>query len=232
MPDAPPHHETGQKAQQHVSGTPAIPLTTRPASLPSHGAPADDTAALTRAAARGDAESFSVLYERWFGRALTAAHRLTGRDEAFCLDVVQDAMLRAARRIPPLPNEAALGAWLCRVVHRAALDRLRAERRRTAREQATAPHARPPTHDPDATPTATLDDEIAWLRARLRELPPDENRLLGARFAHGHTLAQVGAALGITGDAAHGRIRRVLNRLARQGPTAPRPPANRQDHQP
>jgi len=217
-------------------GTPAIRLTTLPASLPSHGSAADDTAALTRAAARGDAASFATIYERWFGRALTAAHRLTGRDEAFCLDVVQDAMLRAARRIPPLPSEAALGAWLCRVVHRAALDRLRAERRRAARERATAPQSRTtahaPTHAPDATPSDSLDDEIAWLRARLRELPPDESRLLGARFAHGHTLAQVGAALGITGDAAHGRIRRVLKRLTRQDPTAPRPPADRQDHQP
>ena len=222
-----------------MNGPSAIPLDSLPVPLPSHGSATDDTAALTRAAARGDAESFGVLYKRWFGRALTAAHRLTGRDEAFCLDVVQDAMLRAARRIPPLPTEAALGAWLCRVVHRAALDRLRAERRRTARERAAAPQSRSPahtpTHAPDATPSDSLDDEIAWLRARLRELPPDDLRLLGARFAHGHTLAQVGAALGITGDAAHGRIRRILNRFAHQPPTEPtahRSPTDRQDHQP
>lgn len=213
-----------------MNGPSAIPLDSLPVPIPSHGSAADDTAALTRAAARGDADSFSTIYERWFGRALAAAHRITGRDEAFCLDVVQDAMLCAARRIPPLPTEAALGAWLCRVVHRAALDRLRAERRRCARERA----ARPPNQVAPARDT--LDTEIAWLRARLRELPPDDRRMLGARFAHGHTLAQVGAALGLSGDAAHGRIRRVLNRLARQvrpnDHTAHRPTADRQEHKP
>ncbi|QKK08214.1 MAG: hypothetical protein HND58_08515 [Planctomycetota bacterium] len=110
---------------------------------------------------RGDTAAFGTIYERWFDRALSAAHRLTGRDESFCLDVVQDAMLRAARRLPALPHEAALGAWLCRAVHRAALDRLRAEKRRAARERSSAGQVHPtPGRPPEA-----LDEDIAWLRA-------------------------------------------------------------------
>ena len=214
MPDAPPQHQTGQK-ETSVSGSPAIPLRTLDLTPPSHGSAADDTAALTRAAARGDTAAFGTIYERWFDRALSAAHRLTGRDESFCLDVVQDAMLRAARRLPALPHEAALGAWLCRAVHRAALDRLRAEKRRAARERSSAGQVHPtPGRPPEA-----LDEDIAWLRAQLRELPPDDGWMLGARFGQNRTLAQVGASLGLTGDAAHGRIRRALQRVARKAPT-------------
>lgn len=212
-----------------MSGTPAIPLRTLDLTLPLHGSAADDTAALTRAVARGDTAAFGKIYERWFDRALSAALRLTGRDESFCLDVVQDAMLRAARRLPPLPDEAALGAWLCRVVHRAALDRLRAERRRVARERTSLEHARAPEdHGGDA-----LDEDIAWLRAQLRSLPPDDGWMLGARFGQSRTLAQVGAVLGLTGDAAHGRIRRALRRVARTAPAHDRTPRpDRQDRTP
>lgn len=163
----------------------------------------DDTEALTRAIARGDTRAFGVLYERWFDRLLAAARLLTGRDEAFCLDVVQDAMLKAARRIPTLTAEPALDRWLCRVVHRAALDRLKHERRRLARERSRQP----------AEPTAELDERLAWLRERLRELPAADRSLLAARFARGRSLAQIGAETDTTPGAAHGRIRRVLQSL-------------------
>lgn len=189
-----------------MSGAPAMH-----AGLPAaHGSEADDTASLTRAAARGDEQAFAAIYERWFDRALAATHRLTGRDESFCLDVVQDAMLRAARKIPPLPSEAALAAWMCRVVHRAALDRLRADRRRLARERTSAA--------PSRASTAVLDEEIDWLRSRLRQLSADDRSLLAARFARGRTFEQIATATGLSRDAAHGRIRRALQRLTRQPP--------------
>ncbi|MBK7404740.1 MAG: sigma-70 family RNA polymerase sigma factor [Phycisphaerales bacterium] len=165
----------------------------------------DDTEALTRAIARGDTRAFGVLYERWFDRLLAAARLITGRDEAFCLDTVQDAMLKAAKRIPTLPSEAALDRWLCRVVHRAALDRLRRERRRVAREGRHAPGA--------GLPASGLDEHLAWLRERLRELPPQDRHLLAARFARARTFEQIGEETGSTPGAAHGRIRRLIHAL-------------------
>lgn len=163
----------------------------------------DDTAALTRAAARGDPRAFGVLYERWFDRAYAAARQLTGRDENFCLDVVQETMLRAARRMPSLPSEAALSRWLCVAVHRVALDHLRAERRRRGREVGRGePHRAAPD-----------EDRIAWLRDRLRELPSEDRFVLGARYFRARTLDQIGTELGTTGDSAHGRLRRLLERL-------------------
>lgn len=180
-----------------------------PATTPAVDAPrADDTKALTKATARGDTRAFGVLYARWFDHAYATARRLTRRDEAFCLDVVQEAMLKAARRIPTLPNEAAMSAWLGTVVHRAALEALRAERRRLAREHRARSHTIPTTD-----PADDLDDRIAWLRGQLRELSVQDRSLLAARFVRGRTLAQAGEEAGLTGDAVHGRVRRILRRL-------------------
>ena len=64
----------------------------------------------------------------------------------------------------------------------------------------------------------------------------DDGWMLGARFGQNRTLAQVGASLGLTGDAAHGRIRRALQRVARKAPTHENQnrnaPSDRQDHTP
>jgi RNA polymerase sigma-70 factor (ECF subfamily) len=186
-----------------------VPQTTHAPPEPAdHAAPApDDTGALTHAIARGDTRALGILYQRWFDIAYTTARRLTGRDEAFCLDVVQDTMLKLARRVPRLETEAALAAWLGRVTHRTALDRLRTERRRTVRDRkrgatGTAPDAQ-----------TELEHQIRRLRARLRALPPEDQSLLAARFARERTLAQTGEDHGLTDDAAHGRIRRALRAL-------------------
>lgn len=167
----------------------------------------DDTDEITKAIARGDTRAFGLLYERWFDRAYAVARRLTGRDEAFCLDIVQDTMLKAARRVPRLPTEAALAAWLGKALHRTALDHLRADRRRMAREQR-------PQH-PQGSGRDTLTERLAWLRTQIRELPPEEQSLLAARYARDRTLAQTGEEHGLSADAAHGRIRRTLRTLQR-----------------
>ncbi|MCC7388201.1 MAG: sigma-70 family RNA polymerase sigma factor [Phycisphaerales bacterium] len=186
-----------------------MPQTTHaPPEPAAHAATApDDTGALTHAIARGDTRAFGVLYQRWFDIAYTTARRLTGRDEAFCLDVVQDTMLKLARRVPRLDTEAALAAWLGRVTHRTALDRLRTERRRTARERSRE------TSRPATDAKTELEHQIRRLRAQLRALPTEDQSLLAARFARERTLAQAGEDHGLTGDAAHGRIRRALHAL-------------------
>lgn len=160
--------------------------------------------ALTRAIARGDEAAFERFYNDWFEPAYAIARALTRRDESFCLDVVQDAMLKAAKSMKPIDTHDQLAAWMRRVVHTAALDRLRAERRRLARERDA--HAQP-------GPLAPLDDRIAWIRAELAKLPPEERSLLAMRFGRDKTLETTAAAHTLTPGAAHGRIRRILARL-------------------
>jgi len=165
---------------------------------------------LTAAVARGDEQAFAAFYELWFDRTLALARKATRRDESFCLDVVQDCMLRVVRAMRPLDTESAVEAWMARAVLTTAIDRLRADRRRTRREQEAA---RGEQDDAHPATEAEVTERNAWLIAHLRELPERDQQLLAARFGDDKTLAEVGEALGMTGHAAHGRIRRIIARL-------------------
>ncbi len=159
---------------------------------------------LTRAIARGDEAAFERFYHDWFETAYAMARTLTRRDESFCLDVVQDAMMKAARSMKPIDTHEQLTAWVRRVVHTTALDRLRADRRRLARERASPAHANTPS---------PLDERIEWVRAELGKLPPEERSLLSMRFGRSGALDTTAAAHGMTPGAAHGRIRRIIARM-------------------
>ncbi|HYE62250.1 MAG TPA: sigma-70 family RNA polymerase sigma factor [Phycisphaerales bacterium] len=176
-----------------------------PAASPLGQAGGFDIAWATRGTTRGDARAFEVLYRAWFGRVYAYARGLTGRDESFCLDVTQEVMLRAARSIPELHTEAALAAWLSRACVSAAVDLVRREQRARRREQAVA------TSEQHAD--AGMRQDLQWLRDSLRQLPETEHLLLMQRVVNGLTLREAAASVGIGEHAAHGRVRRALQRL-------------------
>jgi RNA polymerase sigma factor (sigma-70 family) len=167
----------------------------------------------TSALAKGDAAVFSAFYRFWFPRLLGLAKRATGRDEAFALDVVQDAFVRVIRAPKRCGSEGELSAWLRAITLSAAVDRLRREARREARE---AKRRADSTHAPDAAVTLDAAECLAWLAARLEELAPDDRDLLRLRFEVRQTLGEISARGGghTAGWAAvHGRIRRAVDRL-------------------
>jgi len=167
--------------------------------------------------ASGDAEAFTRFYRAWFDRCVAEARRATGRDEAFCLDVVQDAMMRVIRSIPRagLDGDDAVAAWLRTVVRSCAYDRLRAERRRAKREARRGPdfdHASSARHQrPDE-----VDRQLAWLARELASLPREQARLVHLRYRLGWTLARIGRATGLTASAADGRISRAVTAIRRR----------------
>lgn len=175
-------------------------------------APAAPTWPLTAAIARGDEEAFAEFYQRWFDRVYAKARSITRRDEAFCLDVVQDCMMRVVRSMRPLNNEPAVAAWMARTLFTTAMDRLREDQRRARREREVARRDSRSAAD-DLSGTLEREEQEAWLRARIDELPADDRQLILDRFEHGKTLDAIGGAHGITLHAAHGRIWRILARL-------------------
>ncbi len=173
-----------------------------------------DVARLTRGIRRGDAAALDHFYRAWFDRLYARARGLTRRDESFCLDVVQETVLRVIRGVRPMDTDAQLERWLARVVHTSALDLLRRESRRTARERRRAGEPGSVQSGADAAAQA---ERIAWLHASLARLPPAERTLLGFRFGRSRTLEASGAAAGVSGDTAHGQVRRAIARLRRAG---------------
>lgn len=156
---------------------------------------------LARAAARGDDRAIGVLYERRFATVFQAARAATGRDEHFCLDVVQECFLRVLRAAPALArlkDADHVDRWLVRVAQSSALDLLRAEQRRSRRERLAA----------RARPTGVLEELIARLDADLSRLSSQERDLLRLR-ASGLTLHGIAEMVGTTIGTVHGRLRRL-----------------------
>ena len=170
---------------------------------------------LTEAVSKGDPVAVEAFYRAWFDRAYRLARSLTGRDESFCLDVVQDAMLRVVRSLPRLDRAEALERWMARTVHATAIDRLRREARRARHEARSGERAVRAGAEagPAAGEALEVEEEVAWLRAQLARLDAVDGALLRERFERGKTLRAAGRAVGMTGHAAHGRIRRVIARL-------------------
>ncbi len=159
----------------------------------------------------GDRDALGAFYERTFDLLFREAARATGRDESFCLDVVQDAFLRLVRRPPRVDGAAALHAWLRRVVVSAACDRLRAEARRMERERRSAA-ACPRAAERDAVEAGERLARLRRERARLDETAD----LPVLRHRAGSTLGSLGALFGLSGSAVDGRITRALARLRRR----------------
>jgi RNA polymerase sigma factor (sigma-70 family) len=194
-----------------AGATPITPLA-RIALMPDAVTPArdaaDPVAALTRGVASGDPAALAALYELYFEFTLRAARGVTRRDESFCLDVAQEAWLRVARSLSPCDGTRHFEAWLARVVRTAALDILRREVRRRARERRRAA--------PDQTvrpADRSAAEELAWVRDRIAELEGADGDLFRSRFALDRSLDQAGRSAGLSGDAAHGRLRRLVARL-------------------
>ena len=94
---------------------------------------------------------------------------LTKRDESFCLDIVQDTVLKLVRFIRPVDEMHTLDAFIDRVTHTTAMDRLRKEARQRRTHLAT--------DEPQDT-----TDRIEWIRAQLEELGESDRLLIRLRF--------------------------------------------------
>jgi len=168
-----------------------------------------ETRTRTAAIASGDTEAFSRFFNEWFEWMGREAGRLSGRDDAFCADIVQDSMMRVIRSLKPLDGADDLRRWLRVVVRSCVYDRLRADARRQARDRAAG---RAASRQPDAL----LQGRIRWLERELQSIGDANADLLLMRYRFGWTLQQIGAAVGLKTGAVDGRLRRLLGILRRR----------------
>ncbi|HMO25572.1 MAG TPA: RNA polymerase sigma factor [Tepidisphaeraceae bacterium] len=161
----------------------------------------DSIADLTLAMSRGDRAAVEAFYRRYFDWMYRVAGSATRRDESFCLDIVHDAVIRVVRVVRPMQTQAHFENWLRLVVRTCALDRLRADARRTKREA---------TRVPTMTHAEPALDQADVLTAALARLDPEIVRLIELRYAHGLTLARMALLLNTTTGAIDGRLRRAI----------------------
>lgn len=170
------------------------------------GARLPDARAITARLARGDQEAFAVFYEATFDDAVSDAHRLTGKDESFCLDSVQDAYLRAAKKLPAIDSWAACRAWLRTAIASSAVDRIRSDTARAKRE--AMPRGA-------QTATAEANEHLQPLLDRLRtQLDDRQWHAVRLHIGGGLPLSAVGRAMSLSRHAVHGLVRRGVANLS------------------
>jgi RNA polymerase sigma factor (sigma-70 family) len=162
----------------------------------------DSTLELTKAIAAGDAAAFTSLYDAHFDRLLARAKHLAKRDEHFCLDVVQEVMVKVIRRMPMLDDARALQSWLDRTTATTAYDALRRDIRRAMRERSLAGDGI--AHD--ATHLLEARERLDWLAHELAAMDERSAQLILARHRAGKTMD-------MTGGAARGRVYRAMETL-------------------
>lgn len=121
-----------------------------------------------------------------------------------CDDCFQETFLSALRAYPKLRDASNLRGWLLTIAHHKALDSHRARGRRAV-----------PVGDvPDvavAPDDGVLRDEELW--AQVRALPDKQRAAVMLRFAGDLAYEEIGAAMGISVDAARRNVHEGLKRM-------------------
>lgn len=170
---------------------------------------------ITRGIAAGDADCFQIYYGAFFSLIYGEARRLLGRDEDTCLDVVQESLLKALRRMRPIGSSGQLQQWTRMVVRTTALDwlRRRVRRRETPVDRIDAASL-PMDGGREGSDPGDLA-RMAWIEEQLQEMDPALRQMLELRYRLGWTLQRIGNCFGIRSGAVDGRIRRGLEHLRR-----------------
>jgi RNA polymerase sigma-70 factor (ECF subfamily) len=151
-----------------------------------------DDADLARSAARGDADAFGRLVDR-YGLAARRAARAILRDDDDADDAVQEGMLAAWRAIDRYDPARPFRPWLMRIVVNAALDARR--RHQVRRAEPIGETLETGGLGPDRLAEAALLRER--IVASLATLPERQRIALVLFDAEGWGHAEIAAALGV-----------------------------------
>ncbi len=162
-------------------------------------------------------ERLGLLFDACHRRLYRLARRLVSDPEE-ARDLVQEAFLRAARRVRSVPaDDAGAEAWLTRVVVNLCRDRHRrlAVRRRDARHLVT----------PEADPSSSPEDRAAArsaVEAALATLPPRRRAVVVLHELEERSVAEIARLLGLARVTVRWHLASGRKDLVRQLVGAPR----------
>jgi RNA polymerase sigma-70 factor (ECF subfamily) len=137
----------------------------------------------------GEPGSFEELVATMERPLLYYVAKLTGSEES-ALDVLQEVWIRAFRGIHKLKEPGALRAWLYRIAHGIAVDRIRSN---SSRERAEETHSE--AFQEAVDPSFAEEDSVAVHQA-LNELEPDQREVLVLHFLEEFSLAEISGIIG------------------------------------
>ena len=183
----------------------------------------DSDAAQVALVLGGDRDAFRVLVERHSRRLFRLAYRMTGNEQD-AEEIVQDALVRAYRRLDRFEQRSNFGTWVYRICANCALDRMRKQRTEDVHRE----HAPQPEDDEAKGPleTAASDapgpDRLALsgelgqgVRTAMNSLSATERAAFVMRHVDGHSIEEIADALGLNIGATKNSVFRAVQKLRR-----------------
>jgi RNA polymerase sigma-70 factor (ECF subfamily) len=161
--------------------------------------------------AQADHKAFLVLYDRYASRVYGLALRMMGNAMA-AEDVAQEAFLKVWNRAGSFkPDRGSLAAWLLTITRRTALDRIRADARRTSPGDPFDPEA----VLLDLPDPQTSSSEARWrsLRLMLTDLPSEQTQVIDLAFFGGLSHSQIAERLQLPLGTVKTRLRLGMEKL-------------------
>lgn len=169
---------------------------------------------LVEQARAGNGDAFRALVARHSRTLFHTAYRLTGNEQN-AEDIVQEALLKAYRKLDKFDRRSEFGTWLYRITVNSAMDLMRKEKRRTARapmdgglEMETFASAEP---TPDRI--AASGEMGRAVRRVLAGLSPLERSAFILRHFEGRTTTEICETLGIRTGATKQAVFRAVRKL-------------------
>ncbi|WP_431953103.1 RNA polymerase sigma factor [Nocardia lijiangensis] len=171
----------------------------------------------------GPATGIDAVYRAEFGRALATVARMVG-DIALAEDAVQEAFADALRTWPERGAPANPGAWITTAARHRALDRVRRESSRAAKEQdAVAAHA--PIEEAEVSPVP--DDQLRMIFTCCHPaLSPQSQVALTLRLVCGLRTAEIARAFLQPEHTVAQRLSRAKAKIRQAGIPLRVPPAH------
>jgi len=166
----------------------------------------------------GDSDAFRLLVEQHSRAIFRLAFRMTGNEED-AEDVVQETFLRAYRQLDKYEARSSFSTWLYRIASNYSLDLIRMRKRHEdKRERGSA------VDDRDILQSIPVDspgpDRLLYgsqvkdrVNAALNELSAQERTAFVLRHFEGHSIQEIGEALGTGANATKHSIFRAVQKL-------------------
>ena len=170
----------------------------------------EDITLLRRYAEQRSEPAFTELVQRRLGLVYAIALPHVGGDTHLAQDVAQKVFIELARNAATLLDRPTIGGWLYRVTHYIAVDLVRTERRRRARE------LRSELMPDDSHSSAATPWDRLWplIDEALRALSDRDRDAIALRFFENRAFADIGRSLRLSEEAARKRVERALDQMA------------------
>lgn len=167
--------------------------------------------ALTRGAARGDAEAFEELYRLHHRRVYTLCLRMT-QNEAEAEDITQDVFIVLLHKAGDYRAEASFTTWLHRMTVNQVLMHFRRKKAKREEQAEDDPEESAAPHHPAGSRPAQMIDRIT-LEDALSRLPPGYRAAFVLHDVEGYEHEEVARLLGCAVGTSKSQLHKARTKL-------------------